>query len=61
METLEDIIIQEDVWIGANSIILGNVKIGKGAIIGAGSLVNKDVDSFTVVAGVPVIIIKKRT
>ena len=56
-----DIIIQEDVWIGANSIILGNVKIGKGAIIGAGSLVNKDVDSFTVVAGVPVKIIKKRT
>ena len=55
-----DIIIQEDVWIGANSIELGNVKIGKGAIIGAGSLINKDVDPFTIVAGVPAKLIKKR-
>ena len=55
-----NIIIDEDVWIGANSIILGDVKIGKGAIIGAGSLVNKDVDSYSIVGGVPAKLIKKR-
>jgi len=55
-----NIIIENNVWIGANSIVLGNVKICEGAIIGAGSVVNKDVDSFTIVAGVPAKIIRKR-
>ena len=47
------IIIEDDVWIGANSIITGNVTIGKGAIIGAGSVVTKNVPAGEVWAGNP--------
>ena len=53
------IIIEDDVWIGFNSTILKGVKIGKGAIIGACSVVTKDVASFTIVAGNPAKEIKK--
>lgn len=45
--------IDEDVWVGAGSIILPGVKIGKGAIIAAGSLINKDVEPYTIVGGIP--------
>jgi len=56
-----DIVIDDDVWIGAGSIILAGVHIGKGAIIGAGSVVNKDVPSFAIVGGVPAKVLKFRT
>ena len=42
-----------DVWIGACSVILSGVKIGDGAVIGAGSVVTNDVESFSVNVGVP--------
>lgn len=45
--------IEDNVWIGANCVILSNVLIGKGAVIAAGAVVNKNVDSYTVVGGVP--------
>ena len=45
--------IEDDAWIGAGAIILPNVTIGKGAVVGAGAVVIKDVLSYTVVAGVP--------
>ena len=41
------------VWIGADSIILSGVKIGEGAVIGAGSVVTKDVSNLDIVAGNP--------
>lgn len=47
------IIVGNDVWIGANAVILPNVDVGMGAVIGAGSVVNKDVASYTIVGGVP--------
>jgi len=47
------IVIKEDAWIGTGVIILPNVTIGKGAIVGAGSVVTKDVDPYTIVAGSP--------
>jgi acetyltransferase-like isoleucine patch superfamily enzyme len=53
------ITIQDDVWIGFNSIILKGVTIGKGAIIGAGSVVTKDVDPWTVNVGNPLRCIQK--
>ena len=53
-------IIGSDVWIGRSAIILPGVKIGDGAIIGACSFVNKDVEPYTVVAGVPAKLIKHR-
>lgn len=53
------IIIEDNVWIGAHSIILKGVTIGEGSVIGAGSVILQDVPKFTVVAGVPAKIIKK--
>jgi len=48
-----EIIIEDDVWIGFNSIVLKGVTIGRGAIIGAGSVVTKDVAPWTVNVGNP--------
>ncbi len=52
--------IGHDVWIGHNAIIVGNVKIGNGAVIASGSVVTKDVEPYTIVAGVPAKAIRKR-
>lgn len=52
--------IGNDVWIGMRSIILPGVKIGNGAIIGAGAVVTKDVPDFAVVGGVPAKVLKYR-
>lgn len=52
--------IGNDVWIGANCVILDGVKIGNGAIIAAGSIVNKDVENYSIVGGVPAKFIKYR-
>lgn len=53
-------VIGHDVWIGSNSTILGGVKIGNGAVIGAGAVVTKDVLPYAVVGGVPAKLIKYR-
>ena len=52
--------IGNDVWIGANAIILDNVKIGNGAVIAANSVVTKDVPAYAIVGGTPSKIIKYR-
>lgn len=52
------IVIEDKVWIGINSTILPGVRIGYGAIVGAGSVVTKDVEPMTVVAGNPARVIK---
>jgi len=51
--------IANDVWIGAMAIILKGVTIGEGAIVGAGSVVTKDVPPWTIVAGNPATIIRE--
>lgn len=56
----EDIIIQDDVWIGSRAIILKGVTIHKGSVVAAGSVVTKDVPPYSVVGGVPAKIIKMR-
>ncbi|WP_164721591.1 acyltransferase [Silicimonas algicola] len=48
-----EVIIEEDVWIGANATILRGVTIGVGATVGAGSVVTKNVDAGDMVAGNP--------
>lgn len=58
--TQGECIIGNDVWIGSNAVIRRGVKIGNGAIIGANSFVNKDVNDFEIVGGVPAKLIKKR-
>lgn len=55
----QEVVIGDDVWIGASSIVLKGVNIGKGAVVGAGSVVTKDVKPYTVVAGNPTRIIKE--
>lgn len=47
------IIIEDDAWLGTGAIILPNVKIGRGSVVGAQSLVTKDVPPFTIVMGTP--------
>lgn len=54
------IIIEDNVWIGANSIILKGVTIGARSIIGAGSVVTKDISSDSIAAGNPCKVIKKQ-
>ncbi|WP_449401090.1 CatB-related O-acetyltransferase [Chryseobacterium wanjuense] len=56
----ELIIIEDDVWIGSNSVILSGVKIGRGSIIGAGSVITKDVEPYSIVGGNPAKILRKR-
>jgi acetyltransferase-like isoleucine patch superfamily enzyme len=47
------ILIESDIWIGANAVILKGVTLGQGCVVAAGSVVTKDVGPFTVVGGVP--------
>lgn len=54
------VFIGDDVWIGANVIILPGIHIGNGVIIGAGSVVTHDVPDFSIVGGNPAKIIKSR-
>ena len=53
------VVIEDKVWIGINATILPGVRVGYGAIIGANSVVTKDVPPMTVVAGNPVRTIKE--
>lgn len=48
-----DVLIGDDVWLGAGTVLLPGVRIGRGAIIGAGSVVTAEVPSFEIWAGVP--------
>ncbi len=54
------VIIEDDVWIGGRVIILPGVHIKKGAVIGAGSVVTKDVPEYAIVGGNPAKILKFR-
>lgn len=59
--TEKDILIGNDVWIGANSIITSGVKIGDGVIVAAGSVVTKDILPNCIVGGIPAKVIKQRS
>ncbi|MGW0770918.1 acyltransferase [Streptomyces sp. NPDC002676] len=57
----KDIVVEEDVFIGARVTVLPGVTIGRGSAVGAGSVVTKDVPAETVVAGNPARVIRART
>jgi phosphonate metabolism protein (transferase hexapeptide repeat family) len=54
------VVVGDDVWIGHGAILLPGVKIGTGAVVGAGAVVTKDVRPFTIVAGVPAKPLRRR-
>jgi acetyltransferase-like isoleucine patch superfamily enzyme len=49
----QDVVIEDDVWLGAGATVLKGVTIGRGSIVAAGALVNKDVMPYSIVGGVP--------
>lgn len=53
------VIIEDDAWVATRAMILKGVRIGKGAVVAAGSVVTKDVPDYTLVGGVPAKVIKK--
>lgn len=55
------VILEDDVWLGAHVAVLPGVTIGRGAIVAAGSVVNRDVEAMTIVAGAPARLIGKRS
>jgi acetyltransferase-like isoleucine patch superfamily enzyme len=56
---VRDVVIENKAWIGFNVIILKGVRIGEGAVVGAGAVVRKNVEPWTVVAGNPATFVKK--
>jgi len=54
------VVIEDDVWIGAQAVITRGVRIGRGAIIGANSVVTKDVPPYSIAAGIPARVVKQR-
>lgn len=58
--TRGDVNIEDDVWIGSNSVVLSGVTIGRGSVIGAGSIVTKDIPRYSIVFGNPARVIRKR-
>lgn len=59
-ENDQDIVVEDDVWIGANATILKGVTIGKGSVIAAGSLVTKSTPPYSISGGVPAKVLKMR-
>ncbi|MBQ2208843.1 MAG: acyltransferase [Prevotella sp.] len=55
----QPVVIGDDVWIGANAVVLPGVTIGKHAVVAAGAVVTRDVPDYTLVGGVPAKVIKQ--
>lgn len=60
LEDDQPVVIEEDVWVGARALILKGVRIGRGAIIAAGAVVNRSVPPYAIVGGVPARVLKFR-
>ncbi len=56
--SLKRIVVEDDVWVGASAVVMAN--LGHGTIVGAGSVVTKDVEPMHIVGGVPAKVIRKR-
>ena len=59
-ETKGKVVLEDDVWLGQGVTVLSGVRIGKGACVAAGSLVNKDIPPYAIVAGVPAKVLRYR-
>ena len=56
----QDVVIEDDVWVGTGAIILKGVTIGRGSVVAAGSVVTRSIPPYSIVGGVPARVIKKR-
>lgn len=57
-QDIRPVVLEDGVWVGSRSVILKGVRIGRGAVVGANSVVTKDVPPFTLMAGCPARVIK---
>jgi acetyltransferase-like isoleucine patch superfamily enzyme len=55
-----DIVIEDDVWVGANVTILKGVRLGRGSIVGAGAVVTRPINPYSIALGVPAKVVKRR-
>ena len=60
LQTKGDIIIEDGAWLGVGVIVLSGIRIGKGGVVGAGSLVTRDIPDNAIACGVPAKVIKMR-
>lgn len=58
-ESAGPIVIGDDAWVGSSSVILPNVTVGEGAVVGAGAVVTRDAPSMCIVAGSPARVLRK--
>jgi acetyltransferase-like isoleucine patch superfamily enzyme len=58
--TRRGIVVEDDCWLGAGSILLDGVTVGRGSVVAAGSVVTRDVPPYSVVAGVPAKVMRQR-
>jgi len=56
----KEVVIEDDVWVGSNCVILPGVRVGTGAVLGAGAVVTKDVPPGVIMGGVPAKVLKTR-
>jgi acetyltransferase-like isoleucine patch superfamily enzyme len=54
------IVIEDDVWLGSHVVVTRNVRIGKGSVVGAHSVVTKDIPPYSIAMGVPARVVRKR-
>ena len=54
------VIIEDDVWLGTNAAVLPGVTVGRGAVVGAGAIVTRDVEPYGIALGVPARVVRKR-
>lgn len=59
-ESGQGIVVEDDVWIGANAVILDGVRLGRGCVVAAGAVVKRDVPPGEIVGGVPARFLKRR-
>jgi galactoside O-acetyltransferase len=57
----EPIVIEDKVWIGSNAVVLPGVRIGHGSVIGAGSVVSRDIPAMAVAVGIPCRVLRQIT
>lgn len=53
LDSMGDLVIEDDVWLGMGAKVMGRVRIGRGAIIGAGAVVTHDIPPYSIAVGVP--------